>query len=141
MGISLSDDARRLIALYEDETEATVRDCVIDEDHERVIFLVAAGDMPDAIGPDGMHVSEIEDQIGRDVKLVEDADNPADFVANALAPAAVYNVTISENNDRVAYVEVAQADRGAAIGRDGRNIDAARRLAARHFDVDAIELT
>jgi N utilization substance protein A len=62
-------------------------------------------------------------------------------VANTLAPAAVYNVTISENDDRLAYVEVAEEDRGAAIGADGRNIDAARRLAARHHDIDDIELT
>ena len=141
MTVTLSDEARRLVALYERETDATVRDCVIDDEHDRLIFLVAPGDMPEAIGPDGKHVRAVEERLGREVKLVEDADNAADFVANALAPAAVYNVTISENNDLVAYVEVAQEDRGAAIGTSGRNIDAARMLADRHFDVDAVELT
>jgi N utilization substance protein A len=141
MAITLSDEARRLLILFEDETDATVRDCVLHDDYDQILFLIAAGDMPDAVGPDGMHVSRVEERIGRDVKLVEDAEDPGHFVANALAPAAVYNVTISENNDRVAYVEVADEDRGAAIGRDGRNIDAARLLAARHHDVDAIELT
>jgi len=141
MTVTLSDEARRLVALYERETDATVRDCVIDDEHDRLIFLVAPGDMPEAIGPDGKHVRAVEERLGREVKLVEDADNAADFVANALAPAAVYNVTISENNDLVAYVEVAQEDRGAAIGTSGRNIDAARLLAKRHHDVDAVELT
>ena len=75
------------------------------------------------------------------MKLVEDAPTPEDFVANALAPAAVYNVTISENDDTVAYAEVAQEDHGAAIGSGGKNIDAARALADRHFDIDGIELT
>ena len=141
MGITLSDEERRLLALFEDETDATVRDCVIHEEYEQVLFLIAAGDMPAAIGPEGRTVAAVEERIGRAVKLVENADTPANFVANALAPAAVYNVTISENNDRVAYVEVADADRGAAIGADGRNIEAARLLAKRHVDVDAIELT
>jgi N utilization substance protein A len=141
MTLTLSDEARRLLALYERETEATVRDCVVDDEHDRVLYLVAAGDMPEAIGPGGSHVQAVEERLGREVKLVEDADNAADFVANALAPAAVYNVTISENNDLVAYVEVAREDRGAAIGSGGRNIDAARLLAERHFDVDGIELT
>jgi len=141
MTVTLSDEARRLVALYERETDATVRDCVIDDEHDRLIFLVAPGDMPEAIGPDGKHVRAVEERLGREVKLVEDADNAADFVANALAPAAVYNVTISQNNDLVAYVEVAQEDRGAAIGTSGRNIDAARLLAKRHHDVDAVELT
>ena len=62
-------------------------------------------------------------------------------MANALAPAAVYNVTISENDDVVAYVEVDHQDRAVAIGSDGRNIRAAKRLADRHFDVDDIQLT
>jgi N utilization substance protein A len=141
MARRLSDEARQLMALFETESGASVRDCIIDEEYDRVIFLVASGEMGQAIGTGGEHIQAIEEQIGKPIKLVEDADRAADFVANALEPAAVYNVTISENDDRLAYVEVAQADRGAAIGKDGRNIDAARRLAQRHHDIDGIELT
>ncbi|MFC6862801.1 NusA-like transcription termination signal-binding factor [Halomicroarcula sp. GCM10025817] len=141
MRVELSDEARQLVALFENEASITVRDCVVDEDHDQVVYLVKRGDMADAIGPGGQTVQRVEERLGRDVKLVEGAETAADFVANALAPAAVYNVTISENSDTVAYVEVAQEDRGAAIGRDGRNIDAARTLAKRHFDIDGIELT
>ena len=140
MAIRLSDEARQLAALFESETEATVRDCVIDDDHGRVLLLIKPGEMAQAIGPAGEHVSRVEDRVGKPIKLVEDAETPEAFVANALAPAAVYNVTISENDDRVAYVEVDDADRGAAIGDGGENIDAARLLAKRHFDVDDVEL-
>ena len=141
MAIRLSDEARQLAALFESETEATVRDCVIDDDHGRVLLLIKPGEMAQAIGPAGEHVSRVEDRVGKPIKLVEDAETPEAFVANALAPAAVYNVTISENDDRVAYVEVDDADRGAAIGDGGENIDAARLLAKRHFGVDDVELT
>ena len=140
MAIRLSDEARQLAALFESETEATVRDCVIDDDHGRVLLLIKPGEMAQAIGPAGEHVSRVEDRVGKPIKLVEDAETPEAFVANALAPAAVYNVTISENDDRVAYVEVDDADRGAAIGDGGENIDAARLLAKRHFDIDDVEL-
>ena len=141
MTVTLSDEERKLAALFEAETEATVRDCVVDESYDRVLVLVKAGEMGKAIGAGGEHVQTVEEQIGQRIKLVEDADTPEDFVANALAPAAVYNVTISENNDRLAYVEVVQEDRGVAIGADGKNIDAARLLAERHYDIDDIELT
>ena len=141
MGVELSDDARRLVALFEDEAGVTVRDCVIDEDHDQVVYLIKRGQIADAIGPGGTNVGRVEETLGRTVKLIEDAERAEDFVANALAPAAVYNVTISENGDTVAYAEVPQDDHGAAIGRDGRNIDAARQLAKRHFDIDGIELT
>ena len=52
----------------------------------------------------------------------------------------MYNVTISENQDTVAYVEVASEDRGVAIGADGRTIEAARTLAERHFGLDDVQL-
>jgi len=141
MGVTLTDEARQFIALFEDETGATARDCVVDEEYDRLVFLVAAGEMGQAIGPGGEHVQRVEGEFDREIKLVEDAPTAEDFVASALAPAAVYNVTISENDDTVAYAEVAEEDRGAAIGTDGRNIDAARLLAKRHFDIDDVELT
>ena len=139
--IRLSDEARQLVALFEEETDAVVRDCLVDDEYDRVIFLVKAGQMGQAIGRDGEHVNRVEEKIGSEVKLVEDAERPEDFVANALAPAAVTNVTVSEIDDRLAYVEVPRPDRGAAIGTDGRNIEAARTLAKRHHDIDGIELT
>ncbi len=141
MRVTLTDEARRYIALFEDVTGATAVDCVVDETHDQVLFVVAAGEMGQAIGPEGRRVKRLEDRIGEDVELVEDAPTPEGFVANALAPAAVYNVTLSENGDLVAYAEVDRADHGAAIGANGRNIEAAKKLAERHFDVDDIQLT
>jgi N utilization substance protein A len=144
MRVTLSDRDRRFIARFEDETGATARDCLVDEQEEgddRVVFLVAAGEMAQAVGPGGQHVRAVEETLGRTVELVEDADTPEAFVANALAPAAVEHVTISEQGDRVAYAEVPDPDRGAAIGRDGQNIETARRLARRHYDLDDVQLT
>lgn len=141
MKVTLTDEALQLAGLFEQETDATVRDCVVDEDTDRVIFLIKPGEMGQAIGSGGEHVKRLEEQIGKSIKLVEDADRPEDLVANALAPAAVYNVTISEDDETIAYVEVADEDRGVAIGADGKNIDAARTLASRHFDIDDITFT
>ncbi|WP_410765807.1 NusA-like transcription termination signal-binding factor [Haloferax sp. DFSO60] len=139
MKITLSDAARRYIALFEEETEATARDCLVFDD--RVVFLVSAGEMATAIGPGGSEVKALEERIGRRVELVEDADTPEAFVASALAPAAVRHVTISRQNDVVAYVEVATEDRGVAIGGGGKTIETARTLARRHYDIDDIQLT
>jgi N utilization substance protein A len=145
MRVTLSDTARQYIALFEDVTGATARDCLVrDEDEggdERVTFLVAAGEMGQAIGPGGRRVQQVEEKLGREVTLVEDADTAEAFVANALAPAVVNHVTVSEQNDRVAYVEVDAEDRGVAIGGDGRNIRVARELARRHWDLDDVQLT
>ncbi|WP_227355590.1 NusA-like transcription termination signal-binding factor [Haladaptatus salinisoli] len=145
MTVTLSDTARQYIALFEDETGATARDCVVLDgdggDEKRVVFVVKPGDMGRAIGPGGKHVRGVQDRLDADVELIEDADTAAGFVANALAPAEVRHVTISENDDIVAYVEVAQEDTGVAIGAGGRNIETAKLIVDRHFDVDDIQLT
>ena len=139
MKVTLSDEAMRLIGLFDELTEVSAKDCLVEDD--RVVILVPAGEMGKAIGPAGKTVKQFEERVGKTVELVEDADTPAAFVASALAPAAVRHVTISEQDDRVAYVEVEDADRGVAIGKDGTNIQTARVLARRHYDVDDIQLT
>jgi N utilization substance protein A len=141
--VTLGDRERRLVALFEDRTEATVRDCLVyeDRDEAEVVFLVAAGEMGQAIGPNGRRVRAVEAALDRSVRVVEDAPTPEAFVANVLAPAVVRNVTVSEQGNRVAYVEVDPDDRGAAIGRDGRTLATARDLVRRHHDIGDVVLT
>ena len=140
MPVVISDEARRYLAAFEDVTGAVATDCVIDEAYDRLVIVVAPGEMPTAIGPNGRTIRRFEERVGEDVTVVEGADEPETFVANALAPAAVYGVTVSENDDVVAYAEVDDADRGAAIGADGENIETARMLAKRHFAIDDVQL-
>lgn len=140
MRVELSDEARRYIGTFDELTGVGPLDCLLEDGGDRVVFLLPAGEMADAIGPDGRTVRRVEERLGADVVLVEDADTPEAFVANALAPAAVRGVTVSRQNDTVAYVEVPERDRGVAIGADGRTIETARRLARRHFDIDDVQL-
>ena len=139
MRVTLSDDAKRFMRLFAEETDINPRDCLVESD--RVVFLIPPDEMADAIGPDGHTVEQIEQKAGRDIELIADADTPEAFVESTLAPAAVRGVTISEQGDRVAYVEVVEDDRGIAIGSDGRRIETARKLADRHHDIDDIQLT
>ncbi len=141
MGRTLDDATRQYLAAFEETTGSTGVDCLLeDTDDRRVVIVVSSGQIAEAIGPGGRTVKRFEERVEMAVRLIEDADEPETFVANTLAPAAVYNVTISENDDTVAYVEVASEDRGVAIGSDGRTIETARRLADRHFGIDDIQL-
>ena len=139
MRVELSDEARRYIGRFDELTGVAPKDCLVEGD--RLVFLLPAGEMAAAIGQAGETVEAAERDLGKSIDLVEDADTAEAFVASALAPAAVNAVTVSEQNDRVAYVEVPEPDRGVAIGTDGRNIETARTLAKRHHDVDDIQLT
>ncbi|MBP1922580.1 N utilization substance protein A [Halorubrum alkaliphilum] len=139
MRVELSDQARQYIGRFDELTGVAPKDCLVEED--RLVFLVPAGEMAAAIGQAGETVEEAERRLGKSVDLVEDADTAESFVASALAPAAVNAVTVSEQNDTVAYVEVPEPDRGVAIGAEGRNIETARTLAKRHYDIDDVQLT
>ena len=104
----------------------------------RLVVVVPAGRKGEAVGPDGAIVERAERLFDARIDLIEHAESPGEFVANALAPAAVRDVTVSAMG--VAFAEVLDADRGVAIGRDGTNIEVARRLASRHFDIDDVQL-
>ena len=141
MRVTLTGEQLRLAGLFEEEVGVAATDCLVEDERDRVVFVVERGKMAQAIGPDGEHVDRLERRLDTRVKLIEDADRAETFVANTLAPAAVYNVTVSEGTDgTVAYAEVDEAERGVAIGTDGENIETARVLASRHFDIDDIEL-
>ena len=140
MTVTLSDDARQYIQAFDQLTGITPVDCLVRE--ARLVFVVPIGEMGEAIGPNGETVAEVESEFGQSVELVEDAVDAEGFVANCLAPAAVRNITLSEQGGTtVAYAEVPQADRGVAIGADGESIETTRELARRHFDIDDVELT
>ena len=139
MRVTLSADAKRFMRLFAEATDINPRDCLVEDD--RVVFVIPADEMADAIGPDGHTVERVEEKLGREIELIADADTPASFVESTLSPAAVRGVTISEQGDRVAYVEVVEDDRGIAIGSDGRRIKTARKLAERHYEIDDIQLT
>lgn len=136
--VKLSMDDMALIAKFEQITGAPATDVIAEED--RLIFVVSGKHLGKAIGPRGSHVKKAAELFDKEIDIVEDADNPEDFVKNALSPARVDEVNIREqkNGRKVASVKVNDKDRGIAIGKQGRNVARARILAQRHFDVDQV---
>ena len=139
MAIELSDLALQSIATFEAETGARANDCLLEEATDTLVFVVHPEDMAAAIGPGGETVERLESMFDRRVILVENAEIPEEFVANALAPAAVYDVIISRDGETATAV-VDPDDMGVAVGRNGERIDRARRLANRHYSITEIEL-
>ena len=56
MSIKLSANEIRYIALFENITGAMVKDCIIDDEHGKVTFVVKNGDMGLAIGKKGSNI-------------------------------------------------------------------------------------
>ncbi len=135
--IKLTTDQMRLIALFQNVTGATARDCIEDEKQDRVIFVVNSGKMGLAIGKGGMHIKSLQNIIKRNVELVEFDEDPSKFLTNLLNSKLVSEVKINTRADgsKQAIVLVDPRKKGIVVGREGRNAEKARLLAKRYFNI------
>ncbi len=139
-GIKLTTEEMKYIALFQDLTRASVMDCVIDEDNNRIIFLVKPGEVGLAVGRGGINVKRMKRLLGKDIEVVEYAEKLEDLVKNALMPARVKSVKLITTGDgrKVVYVTVDPKDKGIAIGKGGRNVSKAKLILNRYFKIDSI---
>lgn len=142
-GIRFTSREMRYIALFESITGATAKDCVVDEDLNRIIFVVKEGDVGVAIGRKGKNIHLLERMTGKKHEIIEHSENPAQFIKNALRPAQVKEIRITERTDgrTIAVVSVNPRDKGVAIGKNGRNAERIRFLAKRYFQIQNVSIT
>jgi N utilization substance protein A len=142
-GIKFTSREMRYIALFESITGATVKDCIVNNDLNRIIFIVKEGDIGMAIGRGGKNIRLLEKMTEKRHEVIEHSENPARFIRNALKPAAVDEIRISERPDgkTIAVVSVKPKDKGVAIGKNGRNAERIRFLAKRYFQIQNVSIT
>ncbi|EJG07924.1 MULTISPECIES: NusA-like transcription termination signal-binding factor [Methanofollis] len=140
--IKLTEDCMRLISQFENLTGAGSRDCVVDERNDRIIFVINPGDMGLAIGKKGATIKKASDTFGKRIEVVEYSADPEQFLKNCFLPAQVLSISFEENEDgeKVAIVDVKPEDRGLAIGKEGKNIFKAKKLAGRQHDIADVQL-
>jgi len=141
--IRLGAEEMRYISLFQDLTGAVVKDCVVDNDNNRVIFLVKPGDMGIAIGKNGINIKRLTRLIGKNIEVVEYAETVEELAKNALAPARVKSVKLVSTpiGKKVVFVTVEPQDKGIAIGKAGKNVNRAKLLLNRYFNIDAVVIT
>jgi len=136
---TLSLEDIQLINFIEMSTGAKANDLVRDEN--ALIIVVQKGELGKAIGKAGANVQKLRQKTGKEIVVIEDSDDAKAFLANALAPAVLRNVAVSENGGKkVAIVDVDSKNRGGAIGRGGEKIKRARLLLQRKFGFDDVKL-
>ncbi|WP_135605066.1 NusA-like transcription termination signal-binding factor [Methanococcoides sp. NM1] len=137
--IRLSTECVRHIALFESMTDASIKDCIIDDG--RVIYVVNTGDMGAAIGKRGDNINRVKGSVDKHIELIEYSDDPVTFIKNAFGTVSIKSVKISNKDDKkVAYVDVSASEKGLAIGRNGSNIDKVKMVVSRHHDIDDVIL-
>lgn len=142
-GIKITSNEMRYIALFESITGANVKDCIIDEEQARILFVVSEGQIGVAIGRGGRNIHTLERMTGKKHEIIEYSEDAAQFIKNALKPATVREVRITPKPDgkSIAVVTVNPKDKGVAIGKNGRNAERLRFLAKRYFDIQNVSIT
>jgi len=142
-GIRFTSREMRYIALFESITSATVKDCIVDDALNRIIFVIKEGDVGVAIGKRGKNIHLLEKMTGKKHEIIEHSENPTQFIKNALKPARVKEIRITQRPDgkTIAVVSVNPRDKGVAIGKNGRNAERIRFLAKRYFQIQNVSIT
>ncbi len=140
--IRITDEEIRYASLFESLTGIQPLDTVIDDEYNRIIFVVQKNMAALAVGKGGANIRRLRQFIGRDVEVVEHGESPEELIRNSLYPARVIAVKISKGPDGslVAMTTVVPEDKAIAIGRNGKNVNRARILAKRYFDIDRVVL-
>lgn len=138
--IKLTPEEFSYLSLFQTITTAVSRDCIIDEKMDRVIFVVHKGQMGMAIGKGGTNIKQLQNAITKKIELVEYSDNPINFIKNIFNSNMVQDVKISEREHGVknAIVVVDMKKKGIVVGKEGRNVDKARMLAKRYFNINNV---
>ena len=88
------------------------------------------------IGPLGARSRAVMDELnGEKIDIVDYDEDPAKYVAHALAPAKVSSVTIVDELSRSAKAIVPDYQLSLAIGKDGQNARLAARLTGWRIDI------
>lgn len=136
MDIKLTGETLRLMALFEQVTGVTVRDCVEEEDAGRVTFVVPQAGLGKAIGRDAGNLKRLEELTDRSVDIVGFSDDPVVLLKNIFHRVPIESIEVEEGDDGpVAHLKVDPREKGKLIGRGGRNIERARTLVARLTDL------
>jgi len=88
------------------------------------------------IGARGARIARIVDILGGEkIDVIKYSDDPAEFVAAALAPAEVLDVRVIDNDEHVCHITVPDNKLSLAIGNKGQNARLAAKLTTWKIDI------
>ncbi|HDQ59908.1 MAG TPA: NusA-like transcription termination signal-binding factor [Candidatus Woesearchaeota archaeon] len=135
-GIKLSLDDIAFINLFEKTTKASVKDCIVDEQKNKITFVVNEGHIGMAIGRGGANIKKLEHRMNKKLEVIEFSKDPLKFLTNLLRPIKVKNAYVSERSDgkKTVYASVMR-DRMGMVKTKVKN---ARNLLEKYYKFDDI---
>lgn len=132
--VKMNDEETKRMLFFQQVTGAATRDCI--DDGERLVFVVAGGEVGTAVGRRGANIAMLEKLLKKRVMVVEHADTVEKFAENIFFPTRVKAAMLGEK----LMVNVDSNDRKYAVGKVGYRIKLARTLLKRHFNINEIKI-
>jgi N utilization substance protein A len=137
MTITFNTETIRLLTLFENITNAPVRDCFMNDDV--VYYIVEEGKIGLAIGKNGNSIKNVEKVVGKKVKVFEYSSKPENFVKNLIPQCKEINVVKEKGMVKV-EIKVNKNDRGFVIGRGGEKIKIYKEILKRVHNISDIQV-
>ncbi len=137
MTIVFTMEAIRLLTLFENVTNVSVKDCFVNDD--TVYYVVEKGKIGLAIGKGGNSIKNVERVVGKKIKVYEYSSDPSEFVKN-LIPQTKEVKIINKENRIEAEIRVDKSDRGFVIGRGGERIKVYKEILKRIHNISDLKV-
>lgn len=148
--IILSRSDSRFVEKLFEQTVPEISDGIVEiksssrEPGLRVKLSVSTNDnkvdpVGSCVGLKGSRIRSVVDELnGEKIDIVRYSDNPVEYVTNALSPAKVVSVRVSEDK-RNALAIVTKNQLSLAIGKEGQNVKLATKLTGIKIDIKTEE--
>lgn len=137
MTIVFTTETIRLLTLFENITNVSVRDCFVNGD--TVYFIVEEGKIGLAIGKNGSLIKNAERVIKRNIKVYEHSSDPEKFINNLIPYCKAIEI-IKDDGNLTAEIKVERKDRGRVIGREGERIKIYREILKRAHNISNLKV-
>lgn len=123
-----------LCSLMERITKAKVKDCFKDEEGT-VYFVVGKGEFGKAVGKAGSSIKNVQQELGRKVKVIEYSDSVTEFIRNIIYPLTADEI-VEAGSGLISIKEHQKKAKSLLIGRGGKNIKLINRAVKRFFNYE-----
>ena len=137
--ITFDQNTIRYISVFEKVTKTHVKDCI--ETQDKLVFIVARGQIGAAIGKKGENVKRLHEMFKKNLDVIEYSEDHERFLRNIFHNYKIKRVEIEKRGLKIhATVSVESKDKGKIIGKDGRNLKLARDILTRHTEIEGLSI-
>lgn len=131
----------KYLSIFQEFTDAMAYRCIIDEDGNRLIFLVDSADVGKAIGRNGKKVRMLSEIFKKNVEVVAYSEDLEQMIRNLFPGVKILSIDVqSRGDEKSVVVKVAEEDKARAIGREGKNVKRARLVLKKLFNVTRLQI-